>query len=95
MCKELLINALSRHIRNNNARIPYRVEIAARVVHNKLAVQDYRETLRTEATKSVNTPEQVRVEEDLSGLPVTVMITRRQAIAAIEDKWRVDNEWWW
>jgi hypothetical protein len=58
-------------------------------------VQDSRKTLRTEATKSVNTPEQVRVEEDLSGFPVAVRITRRQAIAAIEDKWRVDNEWWW
>jgi hypothetical protein len=58
-------------------------------------VQDYREKLCTEATKSVNTPEQVRVEEDLSGLPVAVRITRRQAIAAIGDKWRVDNEWRW
>jgi hypothetical protein len=70
------------------------VEIAAMVVHNKLAVQDSRKALRTEATKSVNTPEQVRVEEDLSGLPVAVRITRRQALAAIEDKWWVDNEWW-
>ncbi len=95
MCKELLINVLSRHIRNNNAWIPYRVEIAAIAVHNNVAVHDYRETLCTEAAKSVNTPEQVGVEEDLSGFPVAVRITRRQAIAAIEDKWWVDNEWWW
>jgi hypothetical protein len=36
----------------------------------------------------------VRVEEDASGLPVAVRLKRRLRIAAIEDKWRIDDEWW-
>jgi len=36
----------------------------------------------------------VTVEEDPSGLPLTVKTPRRQAIAAIEDRWRIDDEWW-
>jgi hypothetical protein len=34
------------------------------------------------------------VEEDASGLPLAVRLKRRQRIAAIEDKWRIDDEWW-
>jgi hypothetical protein len=36
----------------------------------------------------------VKTEEDASGLPLAVRMKRRQAIAAIEDKWRLDDEWW-
>jgi hypothetical protein len=50
--------------------------------------------LRTDAAKPVNTPEPVRVEADVVGLPVAVRLPRRQRIAAIEDKWRLDDEWW-
>jgi hypothetical protein len=34
------------------------------------------------------------MEEDASGLPVAVRLKRRLRIAAIEDKWRIDDEWW-
>jgi hypothetical protein len=36
----------------------------------------------------------VRVEEEASGLPSAVRLKRRQRIAAIEDRWRIDDEWW-
>ncbi len=29
-----------------------------------------------------------------SGLPLVVKIKRRQKIIAIEDRWRIDDEWW-
>jgi len=34
------------------------------------------------------------VEEDSSGLPLAVKAPRRQVIATVEDKWRIDDEWW-
>jgi len=34
------------------------------------------------------------VEEDTAGLPVAVRMKRRQTIATIEDRWRLDDEWW-
>ena len=34
------------------------------------------------------------MEEDASGLPVAVRLKRRLRIASIEDKWRIDDEWW-
>jgi hypothetical protein len=34
------------------------------------------------------------VEEDAAGLPVVVRLPRRQRITAIEDRWRLDDEWW-
>jgi len=57
-------------------------------------VEDTGKTLRADAGKPVNTPEPLKVEEDASGLPVAVKIKRRQAVATIEDKWRIDDEWW-
>jgi hypothetical protein len=34
------------------------------------------------------------VEESTDGLPVAVRLKRRQKIIAIEDCWRIDDEWW-
>jgi hypothetical protein len=34
------------------------------------------------------------VEENAAGLPVAVSLKRRQTVATIEDKWRIDDEWW-
>jgi len=42
----------------------------------------------------VNMPEPVTVKEDSSGLPAMVMLRQKQTIAAIEDRWRIDDEWW-
>jgi hypothetical protein len=34
------------------------------------------------------------VEENFSGLPIAVRTNRRQIIMAIENRWRIDDEWW-
>jgi hypothetical protein len=34
------------------------------------------------------------VEADAGGFPTVVRIPRRQAVAAVEDRWRLDDEWW-
>ena len=52
------------------------------------------ETLRTGAYKSLNTPDLVRIEEDAEGLPRVVREKRRQCVEAIDDSWRLDDEWW-
>jgi hypothetical protein len=36
----------------------------------------------------------VSVEEDAAGLPIALKKKRRQVIAAIDDRWRIDDEWW-
>lgn len=51
-------------------------------------------TLHADPNRSVNLPRQVEVEEDPSGLPMAVKIPRRQAVVAIEERWRIDEEWW-
>jgi len=50
--------------------------------------------LRADAAKPVNAPEPLRVEEGASGELLAVRLKRRYRIAAIEDKWRIDDEWW-
>ena len=57
-------------------------------------VENTGKTLRADAYKPVNAPEALKVEEDAAGLPVAVRLKQRQAIASIEDKWRIDDEWW-
>jgi hypothetical protein len=57
-------------------------------------VEDTGKALRADAYRPVNTPEPIKVEEDASGQPVAVRTKRRQAIAAVEDRWRIDDEWW-
>jgi hypothetical protein len=57
-------------------------------------VQNSGKTLCPDTFKPVNMPQPVRVEEDLAGRPAAVRITRRQAITDIEDRWRIDDEWW-
>ena len=57
-------------------------------------VADTGKTLRADAGRPVNAPEPVKVEEDDSGLPAAIGAKRRQAVAAVEDRWRIDDEWW-
>jgi hypothetical protein len=57
-------------------------------------VENTGKTLRADAYKPVNAPEALKVAEDAAGLPVAVRLKQRQAIASIEDKWRIDDEWW-
>lgn len=57
-------------------------------------VQNPRETIRPVTYKPLNIPEPVSVEENASGLPVAVRIKRRVAVTAIDNTWRIDDEWW-
>jgi hypothetical protein len=57
-------------------------------------VQDPGKTLHAVTCKPVNTPEPVPVAEDGSGLPLAVRCPRRQTVVAVEDRWRLDDEWW-
>jgi hypothetical protein len=57
-------------------------------------VQDTGKTLCPDTLKPVNLPEPVQIEEDSVGLPVALRTKRRQIIIAIEDRWRIDDEWW-
>jgi len=36
----------------------------------------------------------VTVKEGAGGLPIAITTSHRQAIVAIIDRWRVDDEWW-
>jgi hypothetical protein len=57
-------------------------------------VEDTGKTLCADTYRPVNVPEPVKVEEDDFGFPVAVREKRRQAVAAVEDRWRIDDEWW-
>jgi hypothetical protein len=57
-------------------------------------VENPGETLHTDAFRPVNLPKTVRVEEDDAGMPLAIREKRRQKIIAIEDRWRLDDEWW-
>ncbi len=72
-------------------------------------VQDTGKTLRPDTYRSVNSPQSVEVEEDASGLPLSlkmlpavktpsrqaVRTPRRQVIDSFDlEMWRIDDEWW-
>jgi hypothetical protein len=57
-------------------------------------VQNSGKALRSDTLKPVNLPEALIVEESPEGLPLAVRLPRRQAVKAVEDKWRIDDEWW-
>ena len=57
-------------------------------------VQDSGKMLQASAYKSVNLPEAIKVEEDATGLPLAVRLPGRQPVVSIEDRWRIDDEWW-
>ena len=52
------------------------------------------EALRAGAYKPLNTPETIGVEEDAGGEPQAVRENRQQRIESVEDRWRLDDEWW-
>ena len=57
-------------------------------------VQNTGKTPRNDTIRPVNLPEPVRVEESPSGKPLVLITAQRQAIIAIEGRWRIDDEWW-
>jgi hypothetical protein len=72
-------------------------------------VENSRTTLRTDTVRPVNVPETVCIEEDISGVPVSVScsvhvaqsctgykkeISHKEVVTDILDRWRIDDEWW-
>ena len=57
-------------------------------------VENTGKTVRADTYKPVNAPAALQVEEDALGLPLTVKLKRREAVISIEDRWRIDDEWW-
>jgi hypothetical protein len=57
-------------------------------------VEDTGKTLRADTYKPVNMPEPVKIEENAAGQPVAVKLKRRMPVMTIEDRWRLDDEWW-
>jgi hypothetical protein len=57
-------------------------------------IENTRKMVRIDTYKPINTPKAIQVEEDDSGLPVAVKIKQRQVIISIQDRWRIDDEWW-
>jgi hypothetical protein len=57
-------------------------------------VADTGKTLRPDAFKPVNLPEALVVEENAAGDPSVLLLGFRQAVITIEDRWRLDDEWW-
>jgi hypothetical protein len=57
-------------------------------------VQNTGKTVCTDTFKPVNRPEPIRVEENPLGLPMAIKGKQRLPIMGIEDRWRIDDEWW-
>jgi len=58
-------------------------------------VQNSGKTLRPGLSlRRINLPEPLEVAESDSGRPLEVRSQGRQAVSAIEDMWRIDDEWW-
>jgi hypothetical protein len=55
---------------------------------------DTKKAMGTNASKPLNMPEALFVEESPSGSPVTVKLKQRHTIISVEDCWRIDDEWW-
>jgi len=50
--------------------------------------------LGTGTSKPLNMPEALFVEQNASGSPVAIRLKQYHKIIAIEDCWRIDDEWW-
>ena len=57
-------------------------------------VEDSGKTVCHSSLKPLNRPEPEAVAEDASGRPLALRTDRRQLIKVIDDRWRIDDEWW-
>lgn len=58
-------------------------------------VKNTGKTIRVAAGRTVNGPDPIKVEEASSdNLPLVVWAPRRQVVIDVEDRWRIDDEWW-
>jgi len=54
-----------------------------------------RAAARAHRLRPLNQPRPIDVEADESGEPQAVVLGReRLAVAAVQDRWRIDEEWW-
>jgi hypothetical protein len=54
-----------------------------------------RAAARAHRLRPLNRARPIRVEADESGEPQAVVLGReRLAVAAVQDRWRIDDEWW-
>jgi len=58
-------------------------------------VADTRATTHLSLSRPLNQPRFIQVKEDPQGWPHTLYINRKVArITGIQDRWRIDDEWW-
>jgi hypothetical protein len=58
-------------------------------------VKDPGAPVRAHRLRPLASPAPVRVETDDAGRPLAVMIEGvMRAVAAVQDRWRIDDEWW-
>lgn len=57
-------------------------------------VETPRKTVRSGPLKPINQPEVVKLEEDGEGIPVALRGEVRHPIKAVDEQWRIDDEWW-
>jgi hypothetical protein len=54
-----------------------------------------RAAARAHRLRPLNQPRPIQVEADESGEPRAVVLGReRLAVAGVQDRWRIDDEWW-
>ena len=57
-------------------------------------VEDTGKALYVNAYRTLNLPKSVEVKEATSGLPQAVKVAELQTVSDIEERWRIDDEWW-
>ncbi len=58
-------------------------------------VKDPGAAVRAHRLRPLASPSRVRVEADERGRPRTVLVEGVvRAVAAVQDRWRIDDEWW-
>ncbi len=57
-------------------------------------VKDSRAQTRSSPVRSLNTPRPVRVVEKPEDWPDAVCLRSKLKVISVEDRWRVDDEWW-
>lgn len=58
-------------------------------------VKNPRTTIRTDRLRPLAKPRRIEVQVDELGLPYAVRYEgTMQPVAAVQDRWRIDDEWW-
>ncbi len=57
-------------------------------------VQNTRATKGAGGVRPLGLPRPIEVRSDERGWPVAVKLNRRWVTVTVEDRWRIDDEWW-